>query len=108
MELVKKIRKIKFNNNLQDLENKNNNLKSNRTRLDETLINSDKINILMHEILLHQLPRCTHIYCKLFNDIIGVDSLNKWLDILEDISKNVYKLGLCNCIKKKIQLIILL
>ena len=116
MELVKKIRKIKFNNNSQDLENKNNtikeedenenenynnNLKSKRTRLDETLINTDKINILMHEISLHQLPRCTHIYCKLFNDIIEDDSINKCLDILEDISKNVYKLGLCNCIKEK-------
>ena len=101
MELVKKMRKIKFNNNSQDLENKNNNLKNNKTRLDETLINSDKINILMHEISLHQLLRCTNIYCKLFNDIIVDDSLNKFLDILEVISKNVYKLGLCNCIKEK-------
>ena len=119
MELIKKMRKIKFNNNSQDLENNNNNntikeedenenndnyninLKSNRTKLDETLINSDKINILMHEISLHQLPRCTHIYCKLFHDIQEDDSLNKCLDILEDISKNVYKLGLCNCIKEK-------
>ena len=117
MELVKKMRKIKFNNNSQDLENKNNtikeedenendnyninNLKSNRTKLDETLINSDKINILIHEISLHQLPRCTHIYCKLLNDITEDDSLNKCLEILEDISKNVYKLGLCNCIKEK-------
>ena len=55
----------------------------------------------MHEISLHQLPRCTHIYCKLFNDIIEDDSINKCLDILEDISKNIYKLGLCNCIKEK-------
>ena len=116
MEILKIMRKIKFNNNSQDLENKNNNtikeevenendinmnLKSNRTRLDETLINSDKINILMHELSLHQLPRCTHIYCKLFNDIAEEDSLNKCLEILEDISKNVSNLGLCNCIKEK-------
>ena len=113
MEIVKKMRKIKFNDNSQELENKKNNTikeedeneidnyNNNLKKLDENLINSGKINILMQEISLYQLPRCNHIYCKLFNDITEEDSLNKCLDILEDISKNICNLGLCNCIKEK-------
>ena len=123
MEILKKMRCIKFNNNLKDFSNRNNTIKeeeenenenalnvnslniksskSNRTKIEETIIRSDKINILMHEFSLCQLPRCVHVYCKLFHDLTEEDTINKCLEKLEDISKNIYNLGLCNCIKEK-------
>jgi hypothetical protein len=82
-----------------EYDNENGNLKN--TKLDENLISSEKINHLMHELSLYNLPRCVHIYSKLFNDLTEEDSINKCLENLEEISKNNYKLGLCNCIKEK-------
>ena len=111
MQIIKKMRCIKFNNNFNETnrnntikeedenDNENGNLKN--TKLDENLISSEKINHLMHELSLYNLPRCVHIYSKLFNDLTEEDSINKCLENLEEISKNNYKLGLCNCIKEK-------
>ena len=119
MIILKKMRMIKFNINFKDNNtfdnNTNNTIKeedenenintiaksNNRSRDENNLINMEKINSLIHELSLYQLPRCVHIYCKLFNDLTEEDTLNKCLENLEDISKNIYKLGLCNCIKDK-------
>ena len=123
MELLKEMRRIKFNNNTKEILNQNNTIKeeeeienenlfntnnfnmksnrSNRTKIEEPIISSDKINILINEISLYQLPRCVHVYCKLFHDLTEEDSIIKYLEKLEDISKNVINLGLCNCIKEK-------
>ena len=122
MKVIKKMKYIKFSNNSRNLTNRNNTIKeeeelenvpvSNKnTRLGLTLkssksradisVNGDKVNNLMHELSHYQLPRCVHIYCKLFNDITEEDSLYQMLEMLENISKNVNKLELCNCIKEK-------
>ena len=117
MKILKIMRYIKFNNNFKNYKNRNNtikeedenenenannyDMKSNKSKLNDNLINADKINNLMNELSLYQLPRCIHIYCKLFNDLTEDDSLNNCLENLEEISKNIYKLGLCNCLKKK-------
>ena len=119
MKIIKIMKFLKFNNNYKDITNKNNTIKeedenenengninfdnkSNKSKKNEELINSEKINNLMQELSLYQLPRCVHTYTKLFSDITEEDSLNKCLEHLEDISKNIYNLGLCNCIKEKI------
>ena len=117
MKILKIMRYIKFNNNFKNYKNRNNtikeedenenenannyDMKSNKSKLNDNLINADKINNLMNELSLYQLPRCMHIYCKLFNDLTEDDSLNNCLEHLEEISRNVYKLELCNCLKKK-------
>ena len=122
MKVIKKMKYIKFSNNSRNLTNRNNTIKeeeelenvpvSNKnTRLGLTLkssksradisVNGDKVNNLMYELSHYQLPRCVHIYCKLFNDITEEDSLYQMLEMLENISKNVNKLELCNCIKEK-------
>ncbi len=122
MKVIKKMKYIKFNCNPRNLTNRNNTIKeedeienaavSNKnTRLGLTLkssksradisVNGDKINNLMYELSHYQLPRCVHIYCKLFNDITEEDTLYQMLEMLENISKNVNKLELCNCIKEK-------
>ena len=117
MKILKIMRYIKFNNNFKNNKNRNNtikeedenenenannyDMKSNKSKLNDNLINADKINNLMNELSLYQLPRCIHIYCKLFNDLTEDDSLNNCLEHLEEISRNVYKLELCNCLKKK-------
>ena len=117
MKILKILRYIKFNNYFKDNKNRNNtikeedenenenannyDMKSNKSKLNDNLINADKINNLMNELSLYQLPRCIHIYCKLFNDLTEDDSLNNCLEHLEEISRNVYKLELCNCLKKK-------
>ena len=117
MKILKIMRYIKFNNNFKNYKNRNNtikeedenenenannyDMKSNKSKLNDNLINADKINNLMNELSLYQLPRCIHIYCKLFNDLTEDDSLNNCLENLEEISRNVYKLELCNCLKKK-------
>ena len=117
MKILKIMRYIKFNNNFKNNKNRNNtikeedenenenannyDMKSNKSKVNDNLINADKINNLMNELSLYQLPRCIHIYCKLFNDLTEDDSLNNCLENLEEISRNVYKLELCNCLKKK-------
>ena len=117
MKILKIMRYIKFNNNFKNYKNRNNtikeedenenenannyDMKSNKSKVNDNLINADKINNLMNELSLYQLPRCMHIYCKLFNDLTEDDSLNNCLEHLEEISRNVYKLELCNCLKKK-------
>ena len=125
MQILKKIRSIKFinsnhftnndfvnkkNNTIkeeEENENENNNLnkymtlKSNKTKIEENLISIDKINILMEEISLYQLPRCHHIYCKLFNELSEDDNFQKCLEKLEEIAKDNVQKGLCNCIKEK-------
>jgi hypothetical protein len=119
MKILKIMRYIKFNNYFKDNKNRNNtikeedenenenannyDMKSNKSKVNDNLINADKINNLMNELSLYQLPRCIHIYCKLFNDLTEDDSLNNCLENLEEISKNIYKLGLCNCLKKKMK-----
>ena len=122
MKVIKKMKYIKFNCNPKNLTNRNNNikekdefqnaavsnknarlgltLKSSKSRADIS-VNGDKINNLMYELSHYQLPRCVHIYCKLFNDITEEDTLYQMLEMLENISKNVNKLELCNCIKEK-------
>ena len=126
MLILRKMRCIKFNNNSNDFANNDNanknnntikeeeeneneninynltmNLKSNRTKIEENLISSDKINILMNEISQYQLPRCSHIYCKLFNELSEDDTFQKCLEKLEEIAKENVQLGLCNCNKEK-------
>ena len=112
MQIIKRMRCIKFNYNFKEICNRNNTIKEEdendnenanikNNKLDDNLISSEKINRLIHDISLYNLPRCVHIYCKLFNDLNEEDSINKCLENLEEISKNNYKLGLCNCIKEK-------
>jgi hypothetical protein len=120
MIVLKKMRIIKFNYNFKDNttfenNNTNNTIKeedeneninavsksNNKSKEENNLINLEKLNNLIHELSLYQLPRCVHIYCKVFNDLTEEDTLSKCLENLEDISKNIYKLGLCNCIKEK-------
>jgi hypothetical protein len=111
MEIIKRLRYIKYNSNFQDVTNRNNTIKEedefenenakNNTDKDHNLIDDGKLNALMYELSLYQLPRCVHIYCKVFNDLTEEDSINKCLDNLEETSKNINQLGLCNCIKEK-------
>ena len=111
MEIIKRLRYIKYNSNFQDVTNRNNTIKEedefenenakNNTDKDPNLIDDGKLNALMYELSLYQLPRCVHIYCKVFNDLTEEDSINKCLDNLEETSKNINQLGLCNCIKEK-------
>ncbi len=123
MELLKRMRCIKFNTSSNEMiskngtikeeeENENDNLlninslnlksnRTNRTKIEEPIISSDKISIFMKEFSLYQLPRCVHIYTKLFHDLTEEDTFNKCLDKIEDISRNISNLGLCNCIKEK-------
>lgn len=129
MKVIKKMKYIKFNKNPRNLTNRNNTIKEedefensvisnrNNNRLLLTLksskskgdisVNGDNLNNLMNELSHYQLPRCVHIYCKLFNDITEEDTIYQMLEMLENISKNVNKLELCNCIKEKKKLILL-
>ena len=113
MEIIKKLRYIKYNSNFQDITNRNNTIKEedenenenvNKNTIkekDPNLIDNDKLNALLYELSLYQLPRCIHIYCKVFNDLTEDDTINKCLENLEETSKNIHQLGLCNCIKEK-------
>ena len=113
MEIIKRMRYIKFNSNFQDFTNRNNTIKeedeneNDNTKVNTikdnatNLIDNEKINALMYELTLYQLPRCIHIYCKVFSDLTEDDTINKCLENLEDTSKNIHQLGLCNCIKEK-------
>ena len=112
MKIIKKMKIIKFNvaikiigkkinNNTIKEEDENNNLIINNNKSNENidLINSDKYNEFIHELSHYQLPRCVHAYTKLFNDLKEEDSINKCLENLEEISKNIYQI--CTCNKEK-------
>ena len=113
MEIIKRLRYIKYNSNFRNIANRNNTIKEedeneneniNKNSIkekDPNLIDNDKLNALLYELSLYQLPRCIHIYCKVFNDLTEDDTINKCLENLEEISKNIHQLGLCNCIKEK-------
>jgi hypothetical protein len=113
MEIIKRMRYIKFNSNFQEFTNRNNTIKeedeneNDNTKVNTikdnatNLIDNEKFNAFMYELSLYQLPRCIHIYCKVFTDLTEDDTINKCLENLEDTSKNIHQLGLCNCIKEK-------
>jgi len=94
---IKKIGKKIFNNTIKEEDENNNlNLNAEKTRENDDLINSDKLNEFIHELSHYQLPRCVHAYTKLFNDVKEEDSINKCLENLEEISKNIYQICTCN------------
>ena len=115
MKIIKKMKIIKFNlalrkfgkkhnNNTIKEEEENNNLtlnvnKNNNTNNDN-LISGDKLNDFIHELSHYQLPRCVHSYTKLFNELKEEDTINKCLEDLEEISKNIY--DICACNKEKV------
>ena len=128
MKIIEKIQCIKFNFQFnKNIANRNNTIKeedesenvamssnnkirkndsilympSSKSRGGEITVSSEKISNLMYEISHYQLPRCTHVYCKLLNDITEDDSVSQCLEMLDEISKNISKLNLCNCIKEK-------
>ena len=128
MKIIKKIKCIKFNYKLnKNISNRNNTIKeedesenvvvssspkikkndsslylpSLKSKVGENAVSAEKINNLMYEISHYQLPRCNHVYCKLLNDINEEDSIYQCLEMLDEISKNVSRLNLCNCIKEK-------
>lgn len=90
MKIIKKMQNIKFN------LNKNINLSSNKKLNISTNVENEQLNQLMYEFSHYQLPRCIHSYLKLFHNIKIEDSLNKCLDNLEEISKNIYQNCSCN------------
>ena len=115
MKIIKKMKIIKFNitlkkfkkkinNNTIREEDENNNLTLNVNKIssinNDNLISSDKLNDFIHELSHYQLPRCVHTYSKLFNDLKEEDTINKCLEYLEEISKNIY--NICSCNKEKI------
>jgi hypothetical protein len=115
MKLIKKMKMIKFNLNFKKNNKKINNtikesikeeeengnliLNSNKPKENNEIIRNDKLNEFMHEYNHYQLPRCVHAYTKLFNDLQEDDMINKCLENLEEISKNIY--DICNCQKEK-------
>jgi hypothetical protein len=119
MKIIKKMKMIKFNlgrnkngknnnninnnnlnNNTIKEEDENNNLIINSNRIDnKDLINSSKLNEFVHELSHYQLPRCVHIYSKLFMDIDEDYTTSKCLEKLEELSKST--LEKCNCNKEK-------
>ena len=128
MKIIKKIQCIKFNIKFnKNITNRNNTIKeedesenagvssstknrkseyslylpSSKSRGGENTVSSEKKNNLIYEISHYQLPRCVHTYCKLLNDITEEDSIYQCLEMLDEISKNINKLNLCNCIKEK-------
>ena len=128
MKIIKKIQCIKFNYKFnKNITNRNNTIKeedesenagvssstknrkseyclylpSSKSRGGEGALSSEKKNNLIYEISHYQLPRCVHVYCKLLNDITEEDSIYQCLEMLDEISKNLNKLNLCNCIKEK-------
>lgn len=125
MKIIKKMILLKYNNNNSKLLSNRNNtiieeeenekvisssnkkmertlhLTSTKSKLGFNVVSGDKINALMYEMSHYQLPRCVHVYCKLFNEITEEDTVSNCLEILDNISKSINKLGLCNCIKEK-------
>ena len=115
MKIIKKMKMIKFNLNYkknnkkinisvkdiikEEEENSNLILNSNKSKENNEIISNDKLNEFMHEYNHYQLPRCVHAYTKLFNDLQEDDMINKCLENLEEISKNIYEI--CNCQKEK-------
>jgi len=114
MKIIKKMKIIKFNLNYKrnikknmtikeviKEEDENNNLilNSNKQKENNDLTGNDKLNEFLRELSHYQLPRCIHAYTKLFNDLQEDDMINKCLENLEEISKNIYEI--CNCQKEK-------
>ena len=117
MKIIKKMKIIKFNLNIKKMGKKiNNNLISNNTIKEEEennnlilssnkikdnndLISGNKLNDFLHELSHYQLPRCVHAYTKLFNELKEEDTINKSLENLEEISKNISHI--CTCNKEK-------
>ena len=112
MKIIKKMKIIKFNlklrkfgkkynNNTIKEEDENNNLilNVNKSNDKNNILNNDKLNNFIHELSHYQLPRCVHVYSKLFNDLKEEDSINKCLEALEEISKDIY--NICSCNKDK-------
>ena len=114
MKIIKKMKMIKFKLNIknnkkinipvkdpikEEEENCNLILNSNKPKENNEIISNDKLNEFMHEYNHYQLPRCVHAYTKLFNDLQEDDMINKCLENLEEISKNIY--DICNCQKEK-------
>ena len=93
MKIIKKIQSIKFNLNNQVQPQKKSKGKKQEN------VENEKYNKLMYEFSHYQLPRCVHAYLKLFSNIKIEDSLNNCLEILEDISKNIYLN--CTCSNEK-------
>ena len=93
MKIIKKIQSIKFNLNKQVQPQKKSKGKKQEN------VENEKYNKLMYEFSHYQLPRCVHAYLKLFSNIKIEDSLNNCLEILEDISKNIYLN--CTCSNEK-------
>ena len=99
-----KFKKEEINNDIPKEEDElSNQVENFKAQVEENLINSDKINIFMNNLSKYHLPRCVHIYSKLFNDLIEDDTTTTCLEKLEEISKNIYKMGICNCIKENNQ-----
>ena len=110
MKIIKKMKIIKFNLSLRKVGKKNNNTIKEEDENDKVIIingensnqelkKNDKLNDFLHELSHYQLPRCVHAYSKLFNDLEEEDTINKCLEKLEEISKNLY--NICSCNKEK-------
>ncbi len=117
MKIIKKMKVIKFNlntkkkvknnitnnnlnNNTIKEEDENNNLIINTNRIDNNdMINSGKLNEFLYELSHYQLPRCVHIYSKLFMEIEEDYSTSVCLEKLEQLSKSPFEK--CNCKKEK-------
>ena len=117
MKIIKKMKVIKFNlntkkkvknnitnnnlnNNTIKEEDENNNIIINTNRIDNNdMINSGKLNEFLYELSHYQLPRCVHIYSKLFMEIEEDYSTSVCLEKLEQLSKSPFEK--CNCKKEK-------
>ena len=109
MKIIKKMKMIKFNLSLRKIGKKNNNntIKEEEEinniiigeKSDKEIIKNEKLNDFLHELSHYQLPRCVHAYSKLFNDLKEEDTINKCLEHLEEISRNLY--NICTCNKEK-------
>ena len=114
MKIIKKMKIIKFNlrqkgsgkinndfNNTIKEEDENNNLilNSNKQTNNIDLLSSGKLNEFLYELSHYQLPRCVHVYSKLFMELEEEYTTSKCLEQLEEISKNIY--DKCNCGKEK-------
>ena len=119
MKIIKKMKIIKFNLNLKKNgkniiinnnlnnntikeEDENNNLILNTNRIDNNdIINNGKLNEFVRELSHYQLPRCVHIYSKLFMELEEDYTTSICLEKLEELSKNSLEKCNCNCNKEK-------
>ena len=112
MKIIKKMKIIKYNLTLKKLPKRGNNntirekIENNNSLIlnqnkesSDNLLNGNKLNEFMHELSHYQLPRCVHSYTNLFTNLQEEDTINKCLEKLEEISKNIYQI--CNCHKEK-------